>query len=144
MPSIMRKNPLSVPLLAMSALVYVGAAHASTAGDISLTQVLNTSPLWADTASYHACNAVNITTASLTISIELIGQDGSVLASSGTSKLTIPAGTSVEIADPTPYSGFARCRFTLTDSPAAIRANLQVFHAVSNGVYQIYAISEAR
>jgi hypothetical protein len=73
MLGIMRKDPLSAPLLAMSALVLApAAAHASTAGDISPTQVLNTSPLWADSASYHACNVVNISTASILISIELL------------------------------------------------------------------------
>src|ERR1700722_9675150 len=144
MLSILRKSPLSAPLLAMSALVYVGAAHASTAGDISLTQVLNTSPLWADTASYHACLVANVSTASLNISIEVIGSDGSVLATSGTSKITIAAGNSVEISTGASYPGFARCRFTLSDSPAAIRANLTIFHPFSNGTYQIYAVSEAR
>jgi hypothetical protein len=144
MLSIMRKNPLSVPLLAMSALVYVGAAHASTAGDISLTQVLNTSPLWADTASYHACLVANISTASLNISIELIGSDGTVLATSGTNKITIPAGSSAEISNGAAYTGFARCRFTLFDTPTAIRANLTIFHSNSNGTYQTYATSEAR
>ena len=48
------------------------AADAATAGDIPLTQVLNTSPLWADSVSYHECIVVNITTGAVTVSGELI------------------------------------------------------------------------
>jgi hypothetical protein len=140
----MRKNPLSVPLLAMTALVLApAAAHASTAGDISIAQVLNTSPLYADNASYHACNVVNVSASSLNISIELIGSGGTVIASSGTNPVAVGAGTSVELSNGAAYTGFARCRFT-TNFPSSIRANLTVFHPFTDGSYQTYATSEAR
>ena len=66
------KNQLSVPLLAITVLALApAAAHAEVAGDISIAQVLNTSPLWADAQSYHACNVVNVSTSAVNISIEL-------------------------------------------------------------------------
>lgn len=119
------------------------AANASTAGDISAPQVFNSSPLWADTASYHACNVVNVSTSNLTILIELISSSGTVLRTSGTSAITIDAGTSYELIGGS-YTGFARCRFTTSYGSANFRANLTVFNPLPAGTYQTYAISEAR
>lgn len=134
-----------VPLLAMTAFVLAPAvANAATAGDISVAQVLNTSPLWADTQSYHACNAVNVTTSSVSISIEVINSSGAVLATTGAA-VSLAPGTSIELENSTTYTGFARCRFTLkSDAPGTIRANLTIFHSLGSGVFQTYATSEAR
>ncbi len=140
-----RKSQLSIPLLAMTAVVLLpAAAHAATAGDISIPQVLNTSPLWADTHSYHACNVVNVSTGPVNISIELIESSGSVLATSGSTPISLPAGTSTEISAGASYVGFARCRFTFNQAPGIIRANLTIFFPLANGSYQTYATSEAR
>lgn len=143
------KSQLSIRTLAMTALVLApAAAYAATAGDISISQVLNTSPLWADAASYHACNAVNVTTATVKVAVELIGATGNVITGSST-LVAIPAGTSTEISDfntstGTTNVGFARCRFTLDDAPGTIRGNMTIFHPLSGGNFQIYATSEAR
>lgn len=143
-----KKTQLSFPLLVMSAIALTPAAgHAATAGDISQSQVLNTSPLWADGLSYHACNVVNITTGAVNVAIELIGAGGTVLAGS-TTPVTITAGTSTEISDAsgsgTTNIGFARCRFTTNSAPGTIRANETIFHSLGGGNYQTYATSEAR
>lgn len=131
-----------IALAAMTAVVLAPvAANASTAGDISAPQVFNTSPLWADSASYHACNIVNVTTSNLTVLIELITASGSVLNTSG--NVTIDAGTSYELIGGS-YTGFARCRFTTSYGSGSFRANLTIFNPLSSGNYQTYAISEAR
>ena len=137
-----QKNRLSAPLLAMTAALVLApaAGHAATAGDISALSVLNTSPLWADSASYWACNVVNVSTSTFTVTIDLIGSDGSVVTSGAVS---LAGGTSTELTGST-TGGFARCRFSLDLAPTTIRANLTVFHEISSGVYQTYAISEAR
>jgi hypothetical protein len=143
--SIISRYQLLVPLLAVTAIAMApAAARASTPGDISPAQVLNTSPLWADTKSYHACNVVNISTSSQGISLEIIGSDGTVLATSGSSPITVSSGTSIEISAGASYVGFARCRVTTYYGSGTIRANLTVFHANTDGTYQTYAVSEAR
>jgi hypothetical protein len=143
--SIISRNQLLVPLLAVIAVAMTPpAARASTPGDISPSQVLNSSPLWADTKSYHACNVVNVTTSSEAISMEIIGSDGTVLATSGSTAITVSSGTSVEISNGASYTGFARCRVTLYYGSNTIRANLTVFHPNTDGTYQTYAVSEAR
>jgi hypothetical protein len=143
--SIVSKNQLLVPLLAVMAVAIApAAARASTPGDISGAQVLNTSPLWADTKSYHACNVVNVSSTSESISLEIIESDGAVLASSGSTTITLPAGSSTEISAGVSYVGFARCRVTTYNGPGTIRANLTVFHSNTDGTYQTYAVSEAR
>jgi hypothetical protein len=142
---IIARNQLLIPLLAVTATAIApAAARASTPGDISPAQVLNTSPLWADTKSYHACNVVNVSTSSQSISLEIIESDGSVLASSGSSPITVPSGSSTEISAGAAYVGFARCRVTTYYGPGTIRANLTVFHPNADGTYQTYAVSEAR
>jgi hypothetical protein len=138
-----RKSQLLIPLLAMTAVVSAPAAtHASTAGDISTLQVLNTSPLWADAQSYHACNVVNVTTAAIGITVEMIESNGAVLASSAT--FSLAAGNSYELAVAPSYIGFARCRVSFYNAVGTIRANLTIFHPLGGGVYQTYATSEAR
>ena len=142
---IITRNQLLIPLLAVTATAIApAAARASTPGDISPAQVLNTSPLWADTKSYHACNVVNVSTSSQSISLEIIESDGSVLASSGSTPITVLSGSSTEISAGAGYVGFARCRVTTYYGPGTIRANLTVFHANTDGTYQTYAVSEAR
>jgi hypothetical protein len=142
-----RKNHFSVPLLAMAALVLAPAAgRAQTVGDISITQTLNTSPLWADAASYHACNVVNVTVSTVTVTLELINANGGVIASN---VFNLPGSTSREISDAvgaagTTFAGFARCRFTLNNAPGSIRANMTIFHPLGGGTFQTYATSEAR
>jgi hypothetical protein len=141
-----RKNQFLVPMLAMTAFVLVpAAAHAVTAGDISITSVLNTSPLWADSQSYHACNVVNVSTSAVTVAIELISASGGVISASS---LAVPAGTSAEVDDASGSGsstpGFARCRFTLTNAEKTIRANMTIFHSLGAGTFQTYATSEAR
>ena len=139
-----RRNPSSVVFLAMSSLVLTpAAAHAATAGDVSTEQVLNTSPLWADGQSYHACNVVNVTTSSVNVLMELISSSGSVLATT-TTAVAVPAGTSSELENTSAYTGFARCRFTINSAPGNIRANLTIFHSLGSSVFQTYATSEAR
>jgi hypothetical protein len=143
--SIVSRNQLLAPLLAVIGIaIGPAAARASTPGDISPAQVLNTSPLWADTKSYHACNVVNVSTSSELISIEIIESDGAVLATSGSSPITVLSGSSTEISAGASYVGFARCRVTTYSGPGTIRANLTVFHANTDGTYQTYAVSEAR
>ena len=143
-----KRSEFLAPILAMTALVLAPAAgQAATAGDISISQVLNTSPLWADGLSYHACNVVNVTTSTVKVAIELIGQTGAVLAGSST-LVAIAPGTSSEVDDAsgsgTTNVGFARCRFTLDDAPGTIRANMAIFHSLGGGNFQTYATSEAR
>ena len=143
-----RKILLLVPLSTIAALGLMPAiGNAATAGDIGVTQVLNTSPLWADSGSYHSCNVVNVTTSSIGLAIELIGSNGSVITS--VASISLPAGESTEILDATAsagasYVGFARCRFTLNYASGGIRANETVFTRLSSGNYQSYAVSEAR
>jgi hypothetical protein len=137
-----RKILLLVPLSTIAALGLMPAiGNAATAGDISVSQVLNTSPLWADAQSYHACNVVNVSTSPVAISVEIIESNGGALTSSGA--ITLAAGTSYELAVGPGYVGFARCRLTL-NLPGAIRANLTVFHSLGSGTYETYATSEAR
>jgi hypothetical protein len=138
------KDQLSVPLLA-TALVLVPAAAHATAGDIPITQVLNTSPLWADGVSYHACNVVNVTVNAVQVTLVLINASGGVIASN---VLNIAGGTSAEIDDRsgggTTFVGFARCRFSLNQASETIRANMTIFHPLAAGNLQTYATSEAR
>jgi hypothetical protein len=142
-----RKSQFSIPLLAMAAVVLApAAAHASTAGDISPSQVLNTSPLWTDILSSYSCNVVNVTTSAVQIFVEIIESSGSVLASSE-STINLAAGTSYELNFTAGYTGFARCRFTSNNPPGTIRANLTILYAYALGggvFYQTYATSEAR
>lgn len=143
-----RKNQFSLPMLAMAALgLASGAARAATAGDIATLQVLNTSPLWADSLSYHACNVVNVTTSAVNVIVELINGAGTIVAGSANA-ISIPAGTTFEISDAsgngTTDVGFARCRFTVNFTPITIRANETIFHSLGGGNFQTYATSEAR
>lgn len=135
------KKLLAARLLAISAIVLTpSAADAATAGDISAAQVLNTSPLWADSGSFHTCNVVNVSTASINVAVELISATGTqILAQT----YSLTAGNSAELASTGTYSGFARCRFTSNYASATIRVNLAIFH-LTNATYQTYAVSEAR
>jgi hypothetical protein len=143
--SITSRNQLLAALLMLIAVAMAPtASRASTPGDINPAQVLNTSPLWADANSYHACNVVNVSTSAQSISIEIIESGGSVLATSGSTPIAVPAGTSTEISAGTAYVGFARCRVTMYNGTGTIRANLTVFHSNTDGSYQTYAVSEAR
>jgi hypothetical protein len=77
-----KKNQLSVRLLAIAAIMLSpAAANAATAGDISAAQVLNTSPVYADSASFHTCNVANVSTATISVAVELINSNGGVLIS---------------------------------------------------------------
>jgi hypothetical protein len=67
-----------------------------------------------------------------------------VLASSGSTPITVLSGSSTEISAGASYVGFARCRVTTYNGPGTIRANLTVFHPNADGTYQTYAVSEAR
>jgi hypothetical protein len=138
-----KKNHLSAQLLSIAAIVLSpAAADASTAGDISVAQVLNTSTLWGDSQSYHSCNVVNVSTATINVTVELISYAGSVLTS-GTFTLTAGNGYELNFSGGG-FTGFARCRFT-TNYPSVIRANLSTFHTPDSGTtYQTYALSEAR
>jgi len=108
-------------------------------GDIGAGKIINTSPLWADSGqSYHACNAVNVTTSTVSVTITLLNGAGAVLQ---TSPFTIAPGTSVELAG-SGYTGFARCRFS-GSNPDWIRANLSVFHWTGT-YYETLAIDSAR
>jgi hypothetical protein len=139
-----KKNQLSIPLLAMIAVVLApGAAHASTAGDTPATRALNTSPLWADSDSYHACNVVNVSLTPVNMFVDIISASGTVLATSGTTAVSLPAGTSLEVSTGG-YTGFARCRIRLASASETIRANMTVFHYIAGVGYQTYATSEAR
>jgi hypothetical protein len=132
----LRKNKLSVSLLAMTVLVLPASAHAAG--------VLYTSPLWADSSSsYHACNVVNIFTQPVTLKVQMFNSSGVVIATSGAADITITAGHSYELEQST-YTGFAYCQFNLpSENGVVVRANLSVFH--STGVYfETLALSEAR
>jgi hypothetical protein len=138
------KSQLSAGLFAMTALVLgTATAQAATAGDSPIAQILNTSPVWADTASYHACNVVNVTTTAINVSIALINSAGVVIIQTSAPE-SVAAGASFEFSNGGGYTGFARCRFTLNFSADSIRANITAFHTLSSSTYQTYAISEAR
>jgi hypothetical protein len=143
--SIVSRNHFLVPLATiMTTAIALPAAQAATSGDISHTQVMNSSPLWADTKSYHACTVANVTTSAESVSIEIIESDGAVLATSGSTDITVAAGGSVEIAAGATYTGFARCRVTTYEGANTLRANLTVFHSNGDGTYVTYAVSEVR
>ena len=101
------------------------------AGDIAKMQVLNTSPLWADSGqSYHACDVVNVSASPVPIIINLINSSGGVLVTSGASPVNLAVGNSLEIANfGANYSGFAHCSFAIGNgSGNPVRADLSVFH----------------
>jgi hypothetical protein len=139
-----KTSQLSAGLFAMGAVMLgTATAQAATPGDSPIAQILNTSPLWADAATYHACMVVNVTGANINVAIELISASGTVIKGSSTPVL-ISAGTIYELAESS-GTGFARCRFTLNNSADSIRANLTIFHYLGTGSnYQTYATSEAR
>ena len=116
------------------------------AGNVSKMQVLNTSPLWADSGqSYHACNIVNVSASPVAIMINLINSSGGVLATSGSSPISFAVGSSLEIANfGASYSGFARCSFAISNaSESPARANLFVFHW-TGAYYDTIANDDAR
>jgi len=133
--------------LAMAALALAPAAgRAATA---TVAEVLNSSPLWADSQSHHACTVVNVSAFTVDVTIELLGADGKVIATTPTAFVALTAGAITEVENANPYIGLARCRFTVFANPAvavppSVRANLTVFHSISAEVFQTYAVSEAR
>jgi hypothetical protein len=138
-----KKNQLSAWLLAIAAVALSpAAANAATAGDISAAQVINTSALFFDSGSYPACTVVNVSTAEISVVIELIDLGGNVLLSL-TQSLPGGSGNTLQSAS-LPNGAYARCRFTTNYASTTIRANLMIFHPLSGGTYQMYAISEAR
>ena len=120
------KMHFSLAVLAAAAFIAAPNAARAVAGDVGLSKVLNTSPVWADTGNYHACNVVNVTTSNnVNVKIDLIDGAGNVLQNASQ---PIPAGTSVEVANGAAnYTGFARCRVTV-NNPDWIRANISVYH----------------
>jgi hypothetical protein len=143
---VMKKSQLLLSLLATAALLLAPSlVPASTAGDVSVLQVLNTSPLWADSSSYHACTVANVSTATVEVYVELINNAGVAIGTSGTTATAIAAGSIYELQPSVAYSGFARCRITTNAPQAVIRANLAVFYQLpSTSSFQTFAISEAR
>ena len=140
------KSHFSVAAIVMAAFIAAPTAANAVTGDASTSTILNTSPLWADSGpSYHACNVVNVTTSAVSVRIDVLKSDGTTLATSGATSISIPAGVSVEYAGGG-YSGFARCRVTVPSlSSNSVRANLTVFHWNSaESYYQTVALSEAR
>jgi subtilase family serine protease len=116
------------------------------AGNVSKMQVLNTSPLWADSGqSYHACNVVNVSESPVAIIINLINSSGGVFATSGASPIALAVGSSLEIANfAVNYSGFARCSFAIGNASGnPVRANLSVFHS-TGAYYDTLANDDAR
>lgn len=138
-----RKNKLAASLFAMTALGLGSGAMNAVAGD-SVTQVLNTSPIYSDSGqSYPACNASNVAPFGLGIKIEMLDSVGNVLATTGATYITIAASGTYELSY-SGYTGFSRCRFTLAAMPpTTIRANGTVFHFNAT-YYESLAISEAR
>jgi hypothetical protein len=133
-----RKNQFSVPVLAMTTLLLApAAAHAD---------ILATSPLWADGQSYHACIILNYNVAvPVDIRIELMNTTGGLF---GFSDVRLGPFHTAEFNDNngsggTSNHGFAWCRFIISSTGAPIRANMTIFHSLSNG-FQTYATSEAR
>jgi hypothetical protein len=138
--NLIKKTNLLFSALAMAVLISTPNNASAVAGDIGTGRTLNTSPLWADNAqSYHACNAVNVTVSNIAVTISLLSQAGVVLK---TAPFTILPGQSVELANPTTYSGFARCRFSNVNENF-IRANISVFHWTGT-YYDTLAIDSAR
>lgn len=116
------------------------------AGNVSKMQVLNTSPLWADSGQgYHACNIVNVSDSPVAIMINLINSSGGVLVTSGASPINLAAGSSLEIANfAATCSGFARCSFAVGNaSENPVRANLSIFHW-TGAYYDTIAKDDAR
>lgn len=132
-----------------SALAMAALALAPAVGRAATATVLNSSPLWADSQSYHVCTVVNVSASTVDVTIELVGANGKVIATTPTAFVALTAGEITEVENTHPYSGLARCQFTFTAATAVtvsppIRANLTVFHTISAGVLQTYAVSEAR
>ena len=128
------KSPYSLAALALATISVASYAEAAA---------LNTAPVWADSpASFHACNVANISTADLkSVKVELLKNNGAVLLTNTYSPLV--AGASVETSPFGGYSGFARCRFTVSGSASKIRANISVFH-YTGSYYDTLAIDSAR
>jgi len=132
-----------------SALAMAALALAPAVGRAATATVLNSSPLWADSQSYHACTVVNVSASTVNVTIELVGANGKVIATTPTAFVALTAGAITEVENANPYIGLARCRFTVFANPAvavppSVRANLTVFHSISAEVFQTYAVSEAR
>jgi hypothetical protein len=129
-----KRKGLSIPLLAMTALVLPVTAYAAE---------LNTSPLWADNGqSYHACNVANVLTSSVALTISVINSSGVLIATSN--NITLAAGTSVEINTDEHYTGFAYCHIDLPNEAGnTVRADLTVLH-FTGSFYDTLATSQAR
>jgi len=116
------------------------------AGEASTTEVLNTSPLWADSGqTYHACNVANVSASPVSIIISLVNSTGGVLVTSGASPINLAVGNSLEIANYAEnYSGFAHCRFEISNgSGNPVRADLTIFHW-TGAYYDTIASDDAR
>ena len=137
----MSTRKILLSALAMSALIAVpNLANATTGDSPGLVGNTNTSPLWADKGSYHACNVANITTSAQSITSTLVNASGTIIA--GPSTVTVNPGSSTELIGPNTGVGFARCRFNGVD-PANYRANLVVFRLLSS-YYAVLGVSEAK
>jgi hypothetical protein len=126
----------AVPLLGMAGLSLAPAVAQAA------ETFLDTSVLWSDADSYHACNLSNTSKSSIMVYVALIDANGAITQGSLTTPSTVLAGSSIEVTDIGSANGFARCRFGVYN-PAIVRANMMIFHP-SGGDYQIYATSEAR
>ena len=116
------------------------------AGEVSITEVLNTSPLWADSGqTYHACDVVNVSASPVSIMVNLVNSSGAVLVTSGASPINLAVGNSLEIANfAKTYSGFAHCRFEIGNASGnPVRADLTIFHW-TGAYYETVASDDAR
>ncbi|BAP57533.1 hypothetical protein THII_3236 [Thioploca ingrica] len=129
-----KKNRFSFAALAVAAITVAPNVEAA---------VIATSPVWADSGqSYHACNVVNISTATVSVTVELINSVGTVVT--GPTTVSLLAGHSIELpgsssSDP---SGFEWCRFTAS-SVTSLRGNISVFRYMGS-YYDTLAMSEAK
>jgi hypothetical protein len=112
--------------------------------DAKTVTVLATGLTYADaTVSYHACNIVNISAVSVYMKIDLIANAGTILATADYTTNPLIAKGFSEIRSSTNYSGFAWCRFKITDTPNAVRANISVFKN-DNTYYETLSLDDAR
>jgi hypothetical protein len=105
---------------------------------------LNTSSLFSDSGqSYPACNISNITGTPLNAKVVLLSSTPTVLYTTGTTPVAIPAGATIEYTAATGYTGFSRCRFVIYGDPAGVRANISIFHFTGT-YYETLALDDAR
>jgi hypothetical protein len=119
-------------------LAALTVAAISTVPNVGMAATLATSPVWVDTGSYHACNAVNVSSTTTSVKSELLNNNGTILK---TYTWNLAPGNGAELIG-NGDNGFAWCRFTVSNS-TSIRANVTVFRWLGS-YYDSLALDIAR